>query len=135
MRRFSLRPVHAPVSPQPGQLRLTRDDGQETSVLRVAGLLDVNCCQPLWQALRPCLKSPACNIEVDLSEVGLIHPSCALLLVTAQRYLQRRGGRLDLRSASPPVLAALRRAATGLCPASELDPAQGSPRTEPLDWT
>ena|SRR5438067_500662 len=78
-----------------------RSDG--TLTLRPAGELDLVTVPALNDALRAALAEKPDRIVIDLADVSFADVTGLRPVLSAQRTMARRGGRLEIRHASPQV--------------------------------
>lgn len=85
------------------RLEVTTETGETTTtVVRVAGEIDVSNVMPLESALELAL-DPGGETVVDLAGVSFIDSTAIAALIRASNGLRRLGGRLRLRNAREEV--------------------------------
>jgi anti-sigma B factor antagonist len=81
----------------------TLETGERT-VIDIGGEIDVHTCSELESAVREAYGAGATGVVLDVADVAFIDSSGLRSLIALQREAGERGGSLELRSASRPVV-------------------------------
>lgn len=81
----------------------TLEPGERT-LLDVGGEIDVHTCAELERSVRDAYGAGATSVVLDVADVAFIDSSGLRSLIALQREAGERGGALELRAASRPVV-------------------------------